>query len=252
MRRSLLDRLNRARAEREPVALVIDLAMGLETLVFLSAVHGGFGLDQPELDQARQMLGEGRTGIVETIDETRLLVRPFLPPPRLVVVGAVHITQSLVRLAAEVGLEPVVIDPRGVFATAERFPGVTLSQEWPDQGLGELKPDARTAVVALSHDPKLDDSALVVALRSPAFYIGALGSRRSQAKRLERLREQGVGEADLARIRGPVGLDLGAVTASEIALAIVAEVVASLRGRLPGLGTVSPLCGLGKQGENRT
>lgn len=241
MRRDLLERLNRARAARVPVALVIDLGMGLESLVYESGVHGGFGLDEPELDQARVLLREGRTGIVETMDETRLLVRPFLPPPRLAIVGAVHITQALARMALEVGIEPLVIDPRGAFATAERFPNVTIIPEWPEAAFASLKPDARTAVVALTHDSKLDDPALCAALRSSAFYIGALGSRRNQAKRLQRLEsEHGFSTDDLARVRGPVGLDLGALTAPEIALAILAEVVAALRGRLRGPGAVGP------------
>jgi xanthine dehydrogenase accessory factor len=142
----------------------------------------------------------------------------------------VHISQALVRLAAPLGLGVIVVDPRPALATAERFPGVTLVPDWPDEALDLAQLDARSAVVALTHDPKLDDPALDRALRSPAFYIGALGSRRSHAARLERLAELGHAPEALARIRGPVGLPIGAVTAPEIALSILAELVSVRRG----------------------
>src|SRR6185437_17171522 len=152
------------------------------------------------------------------------------PPVRLVVVGAVHIAQALVPFASGLGLGVTVVDPRRSFATDERFPGVTISTDWPDEAMDALGPDSRTAVVTLTHDPKLDDPALDRALKSDAFYIGALGSRRTHAARLGRLRELGHGDAALARIKGPVGLDIEAVTAPEIALSIVAELVAVRRG----------------------
>ena len=150
-------------------------------------------------------------------------------PLRLAVVGAVHVAQALAPLAAALGFAVTVIDPRGAFATAERFPGVALDTAWPDEALAALKPDRRCAVVTLTHDPKLDDPALDAALRSKAFYVGALGSRRTHAGRLERLAAMGHDAASLARLRGPVGLPLGAVTAPEIALSIVAEMVAVRR-----------------------
>jgi xanthine dehydrogenase accessory factor len=141
----------------------------------------------------------------------------------------VHIAQALMPLASALGLATTVVDPRRSFASEERFPGVTLSDEWPDDAMVTLAPDVRTAVVTLTHDPKLDDPALDHALGSPAFYIGALGSRRTHARRLERLRALGHSDETMARIRGPVGLNIGAVTASEIALSILAEIVAVRR-----------------------
>ena len=151
------------------------------------------------------------------------------PPLRLIVVGAVHIAQALVPMARQVGYDPVVIDPRTAFASADRFPGVTLLDEWPDDGVRALGLDARTALVLLTHDPKLDDPALAEALRSDVFYIGALGSSRTHAKRLERMAEAGFSQADLARIHGPVGLDIGAAGPAEIALSILAQMTQVLR-----------------------
>jgi xanthine dehydrogenase accessory factor len=152
------------------------------------------------------------------------------PPLRLFVIGAVHIAQALVPFAAQCGFAVTVVDPRRSFASDERFPNVTISGDWPDEALDALRPDARTAVVTLTHDPKLDDPALDRALKSPAFYIGALGSRRTHGARLQRLRELGHSDEALARIHGPVGLDIAAITAPEIALAIMAEIVATRRG----------------------
>ena len=157
-------------------------------------------------------------------------LHPYAPPRRLIIVGAVHIAQALAPLAARTGLAVHVVDPRGAFATAERFPGVSVRQDWPDEALDALAPDSRTAVVTLTHDPKLDDPALDRALRSDAPYIGALGSRRTHASRLDRLRALGHDSTALARIRGPVGLSLGAVTAPEIAVSILAEIIAARRG----------------------
>jgi xanthine dehydrogenase accessory factor len=147
----------------------------------------------------------------------------------------VHIAQALVPMAAHLGIAVVVVDPRRSFATSERFPNVTISTMWPDEAMDELRPDARTAVVTLTHDPKLDDPALDRALHSPAFYIGSLGSRRTHAARLARLRALGHSEQALARIRGPVGLNLEAVTAPEIAVSILAELVAVRRGSTLGM-----------------
>jgi xanthine dehydrogenase accessory factor len=152
------------------------------------------------------------------------------PPLRLIVVGAVHIAQALVPFAIATGFSVVVVDPRRAFATDERFPNVAVSAAWPDEAMAKLRPDVRTAVVTLTHDPKLDDPALDHALRSSSFYIGALGSRKTHAARLKRLRELGHNDLALGRIRGPVGLAIEAVTAPEIALSIIAEIVAAYRG----------------------
>ena len=151
------------------------------------------------------------------------------PPARIVIIGAVHITQTLAPMATLAGYAVTIVDPRGAFATSDRFPGVTLSQDWPDEALEALQPDARTAIVTLTHDPKLDDPALAVALRSPAFYIGALGSKKTHAARLVRLRAQGFTEPDCARIHGPAGLDIGARSPAEIALSVLAQLTAARR-----------------------
>ena len=165
---------------------------------------------------------------VET-PEGDVFLRPYLTPPRLIVVGAVHIAQALAPMAATAGFRVTVIDPREGFAAASRFPHAAVLREWPEDAMPGLRPDARTGIAALTHDPRIDDPALTAALRSPAFYIGALGSRKTQAARRSRLREAGFGDADLARIRGPIGLPIGAATPEEIAVAVLAEVIASLR-----------------------
>lgn len=233
MKRAILDRLLKAKAEKLPVALVTDLNSGLQSLVFEEGVHGEFGLDEITLIAIRGRLHQDRSGLMtDPQDEEgmRLFVQVHNPPVRLLIVGAVHIAQALAPLARMTGYEVTVIDPRGAFATAERFPGVALSDAWPDEGLAALKPDRRTAIVMLTHDPKLDDPALILALRSDAFYVGALGSKRTHASRLDRLREMGLTEAETARIHAPVGLDIGAVTPAEIALSIMAQVTAVRRG----------------------
>jgi xanthine dehydrogenase accessory factor len=163
------------------------------------------------------------------IDGESWFLHVHAPAPRLIVVGAVHITQALAPMAAMAGFAVTIVDPRRGFATAERFPGQTLIHAWPDEALATLAPDARSALVALTHDPKLDDPALDLALRSAAFFIGALGSRKSHAARLERLAALGHAPQTLARILGPVGLSIGAVTAPEIAVSIVAQLVAARR-----------------------
>jgi xanthine dehydrogenase accessory factor len=157
-------------------------------------------------------------------------IHPHNPPLRLIIVGAVHAAQAMLPIAAALGYAVTVIDPRRAFATEERLPGVTIVAEWPDDAMAALAPDTRTAIVTLTHDPKIDDPALDAALRSPAFYIGALGSTRTHAKRVARLREMGHAEETIARIHAPVGLDIRGVTAPEIALSVMAEIVAVRRG----------------------
>ncbi len=160
-----------------------------------------------------------------------VFVQPFNPSPRLAIIGAVHIAQSLCALARDLGHAVLVIDPRRGFLTQARFPGVEISHAWPDEALDAFALDGRSAVVTLSHDPKLDDPALQSALRSNCFYIGALGSQRTQAKRRTRLVEAGFDANAIARIHGPVGLDIGAGSPAEIALSIAAELTACLRKR---------------------
>lgn len=233
MKRDITERLLAARKAGRPVALVTDLGTGLQTLVYEDAVHGGFGLEDDLLEEVRERLRQDRSGLIsdqeDEEDGVQLFVQTHNPPLRLLVVGAVHIAQALAPLAALTGYAVTVIDPRGSFATESRFPGVSLHDAWPDEALSALTIDNRTAVVTLTHDPKLDDPALLVALRSPAFYVGSLGSKRTHAKRLERLKEQGVTDAELARIHAPVGLDIGAVTPAEIALSVMAQITAVRR-----------------------
>ena len=184
--------------------------------------------DEPLRGAVAEALRRDRGAIVET-SEGAVFVHPFNPPIRLAIIGAVHIAQRLTVLARELGWAVTLIDPRTGFLTEARFPGVERRHEWPDEALADFAPDARSAVVTLSHDAKIDEPALGVALRSDCFYIGALGSQRTQAKRRDRLREAGIDEAALARIHGPVGLDLGARSPAEIALSIAAEICAALR-----------------------
>ena len=184
----------------------------------------------PELNEAAAVaLRDDESGTVK-VGGGDWFLHVYNPPLRLVVVGAVHIAQALVPFASQCGFAVTVVDPRRSFASDERFPNVTISSAWPDEAMDELRPNSRTAVVTLTHDPKLDDPALDRALKSRAFYIGALGSRRTHAARLKRLRELGHAEDALGRIKGPVGLNIEAVTAPEIALSIIAEVVAVRRG----------------------
>jgi xanthine dehydrogenase accessory factor len=213
-----LARLEAAKAEKRPVVLATRLPEGEQLLLPDDEAP-------PELrDAAADALRQDRSTTAEIGGQTWFL-HAYNPPLRMVVVGAVHIAQALVPMAAQIGYGVMVVDPRRAFATDERFPGVSVSTEWPDEAMDALGPDTRTAVVTLTHDPKLDDPALDRALRSGAFYIGALGSRRTHARRLDRLRELGHEDAALARIHGPVGLDIAAVTAPEIALSILAQVV---------------------------
>jgi xanthine dehydrogenase accessory factor len=224
----LLETLQAARAARRPVALLTRMPDGAQRL------HPDETLPPTLAQAAEAALRDDRAGPV-TLEGESWFIHPQTPPPRLIVVGAVHVAQALVPMAASVGLAVTIVDPRRAFATEERFAAdATLLTEWPDDALAALKPDSRTAIVTLTHDPKLDDPALDAALRSDAFYIGALGSRRTHAKRVDRLTEAGHGPDAIARIQAPVGLDIGAVTAPEIALSIIAQVVAARRGKLHG------------------
>ena len=219
----LLARLRGAQSAKRPVALLTRLSDGEQRLWPDDAAPG------PLSDAAEAALRDDEASPVE-FDGERWFVHPHNPPVRFVVVGAVHVAQALAPMAVTLGFAVTVVDPRRAFATAERFPGVSLSSDWPDEAMQSMGLDARTAVVTLTHDPKLDDPALDVALRSPCFYVGALGSRRTHAKRVARLQEMGHGDGAIARIHAPVGLDIAAVTAPEIALSVLAEVVAARRG----------------------
>lgn len=208
----LLERLVDARETASPVAYVTDLETGGARLKASSAYPDRFRLDQSGVEE------DGRT-----------FVAIHNPPLRMVVVGAVHIAQYLVAMARACGYAPIIIDPRPAFGSASRFPGETIVDDWPDEALRGLQPDARTAVVTLTHDPKLDDPAIVTVLESEAFYLGCLGSKRTHAKRVERLREVGFTDDEIARIHAPVGLDIGGRDPAEIAVSIMAQVTQALR-----------------------
>ena len=225
MDKHTLDALLAARKAKQPVALVSDIASGAQAVVTAERVDGTLVLDATAVAAARERLANDRSGRIEDSNGRRLFVQVNNPPKRLIVVGAVHIAQPLVEMASTAGYAVAIVDPRGAFATRERFPGVTLSEDWPDDAVTALGLDTRTAVVTLTHDPKLDDPALATALRSACFYIGALGSKRTHAARLERLRRMGFSDAELARIHGPVGLDIGATSPAEIAVSILAQII---------------------------
>ena len=229
MKRSLLDAVLEARAEKRPLVVVTVLGTGSQWIE--DEGEPAPGLDPRVRDAARGALRRDRSEVVE-VAGARYFLHVMSPPLRLFVVGAVHIAQALAPMASLLGYAVTVIDPRRAFVTTERFPDVTVVTDWPDDALVAADLDARSAVVTLTHDPKLDDPALHVALASPAFYIGSLGSRRTHAKRIDRLTEAGLAPETLARIRAPVGLDIGAVTAGEIAASIVAELTAGFRIRV--------------------
>jgi xanthine dehydrogenase accessory factor len=228
MKRRFLDAILAAERERRSVALATDIATGRQMLVQEGSAEGDLEPGASGLDAVRDALRRDRNTTLDT-PSGRIFVEVFSPPRRCFVVGAVHIAQPLVQMLKLADYGATVIDPRGSFATEARFPGVELTQEWPDEALERLKPDHRSAVVTLTHDPKLDDPALAAALRSKCFYIGALGSRRTHAARCSRLTELGFGQAELARIHGPIGLVIGAVSPAEVAISIVAQMTQILR-----------------------
>ncbi|MGD9536060.1 MAG: XdhC family protein [Alphaproteobacteria bacterium] len=223
MQRAILDRLLSDRAAKRPVALVTALEGGAQALVYSNGEVVGEAFGSTIEQAAREALAHDRSGPIEGEGGTAF-VHVHNPPMRLVVVGAVHITQALAEIAALAGYGVTVIDPRRAFAQTARFPDITVSTEWPDDVLKKLVPDSRTAIVTLTHDPKIDDPALEVALKSEAFYIGSLGSTRTHGKRLQRLAGKGFTERELARIHGPIGLDIGALSPAEIAVSIMAEI----------------------------
>jgi xanthine dehydrogenase accessory factor len=228
MKRTLLDRLLAERAAKHPAALVTEIPGGAQALVTEGGVEGELALDGAAIDQIRPMLSRDKSGIVE-LEGRRLFVQCHTPPPRLMIVGAVHIAQALAPMASLAGYGVTVIDPRRSFATDSRFPGIDMRGDWPDEAMTALSPDRRTAVVTLTHDPKLDDPALETALRSPAFYIGALGSKKTHAARLGRLARAGFSPEEIARVNGPVGLAIGALSPAEIAVSILAQITAVRR-----------------------
>ncbi|MDF1793296.1 MAG: XdhC family protein [Thalassobaculaceae bacterium] len=228
MRGDIFSKLQTARRGKTPVTLVDGLDGKIQALVFADRIEGD--IPEPVVKEARERLRDNKSGVAE-IGGGRWFFDCHNPPLRLIIIGAVHISQTLVPMAAIAGYEVIVVDPRASFATAERFPNVTLIDDWPDEAMEALKPDNRTAVVTLTHDPKLDDPALEIALKSDAFYITCLGSRRTHAKRVERLKAMGFDEATISRIYAPAGLDIGAVSPAEIALSVLAELTAVLHAK---------------------
>ncbi len=223
MRLDILEAMNAARRERRAGALVTRLSDGVQRFVAAEAV----GAD-PLAEGLEAALRSGRSGLVDAAGESCFLT-VLTPPVRLVMIGAVHISQALAPIAGIAGLDPTVVDPRTAFATPGRFPDVPVLAQWPEDALAAAPLDRYTAICLLSHDPKIDDPALVRALNADCFYIGALGSRKTHAKRLERMRAKGFNEAALARIHAPIGLDIGAVSPAEIAVSIMGEIIAALR-----------------------
>lgn len=219
MKRAILEQLLQARGQRRAVALVTHLESGAQRIV----TRAGAAADPLAaiLDEAFRFDQSGvHDGHFVTIQN---------PPLRLVIIGAVHIAQAVIPIAQQAGYDVIVIDPRGAFATGARFPGVTLHAEWPDEILPQIGLDQRTAMTALTHDPKIDDPALQAALKSEVFYIGALGSKKTQGARVARLQDKGFSEPQIARIHGPIGLAIGAKGAPEIAISIMAEMTRALR-----------------------
>ncbi|MFN4164827.1 MAG: XdhC family protein [Ferrovibrio sp.] len=238
MKQDILEQLQQDRAEKRPVVLATFLKTGEQRLLYLYGKKGLKDIDPRIGEAARAALLEDKARTIET-EQGPLFLNVFNPPLRLILVGAVHIAQALVPMAQLAGYDLAVIDPRSAFGSSERFPGVTLSNDWPDEAMAQMKPDLRTAVVTLTHDPKIDDPALVSALKSDVFYIGALGSKKTHASRLERLTAAGFGPEDFARIHGPVGLSIGAKSPAEIAISILAQMTAALRQPVPAAATAA-------------
>jgi xanthine dehydrogenase accessory factor len=228
MRREILADLMAARAAGRPVALATNLRSGQQLLIFRGETKGDLCLDVDMMMAADEALSTDRNITLNT-PAGAVFVHVHNPAPRLFLVGAVHIAQPLAKMGQLVGYGVTIIDPRRGFAGGGRFEGLDVTGEWPDEALIRLKPDSRSAIVTLTHDPKLDDPALDTALRSPAFYIGALGSRKTHAARLERLRSKGFSDVELARIHGPVGLSIGAVSPAEIAISVMAQITQTRR-----------------------
>jgi xanthine dehydrogenase accessory factor len=223
MKLDVLTRLNAERAARRAAVVVTDTATGAQRLV-----RPGEVAQDPLKEVIEKHIRSGKSGMEET-PHGKVFLTVHVPPPQLVITGAVHISQALAPMAKLLGYDVTIVDPRTAFASVERFPEIKVIADWPDAALPPLAIDHYTAFAALTHDPKIDDPALAHALARDCFYIGALGSKKTHARRLERLKAQGVNDADLARIHSPIGLPIGAVSPAEIAVAIMGEITARLR-----------------------
>jgi xanthine dehydrogenase accessory factor len=227
MKSLLLNRLNHARTNRQAVVLVTCLSTGEQALLSADEKITGFEPNDKIKAYALSAIATDQCLLISDAGKD-LFIQPYNPPLRMIITGAVHITKPLTSMAGMCGYQVIIIDPRQAFANEERFPDMELITQWPDKAMEYLAPDHRTAVICLAHDPKLDDPALACALRSKAFYIGALGSRKTGQARHERLTAQGFTGKELERIYGPVGLDIGAKSPAEIAVAIMAEATLAL------------------------
>jgi xanthine dehydrogenase accessory factor len=226
--------LQDARSKRRAVTLATRLSDAAEALVYADKVEGSLAAEAAVVAAARRAMEIGRSETVDVAGQ-RVFLNVYVPPARLIIVGAVHIAQALAPMATMLDFDVTVVDPRGAWATTNRFPGVKVVQEWADEAFAEMGLDASTAVVTLTHDPKLDDPALESALKSEVFYVGALGSKRTHAKRKERLAEAGITEEQFARIHGPVGLNIGARSPAEIAVSILGQIIEVRARRLEAL-----------------
>lgn len=235
MKRQHIEQLGEAIANRQATALVTWIATGDQQLLPHpdAAEADGIAIAEPLAGKLREHFRLDRSRLAE-IDGDEVFIKVYSPPLRMIIIGAVHIAQALIPMARQLGYSPYVIDPRTAFASEERFADVPRDTRWPDEALAEIGVDARTAFIALTHDPKIDDPALTHALSAtpPPFYVGALGGRRTNEKRIDRLTAAGLTQTQLGRINAPVGLDIGAMGAPEIAVSIIAEVTAALRGKL--------------------
>ena len=223
MKLEILRALNAERAARRAAVVVTDVTTGEQRLVKAAEVAR-----DPLKEVVEKHIRRGRSGMVET-PAGKVFLTVYVPPAQLVITGAVHISQALAPMARLVGYDVTIVDPRTAFASIERFPDVKVIAEWPDVALPPLGIDRYTAFVALTHDPKIDDPALTYALARDSFYIGALGSKKTHARRIERLKAQGLSDGALARIHAPIGLEIGAVSPAEIAVAIMGEITVELR-----------------------
>jgi xanthine dehydrogenase accessory factor len=228
----ILQTLNEERAERRAVIVVTNVESGAQRLVKANEIAR-----DPLHELIEKRLRMGKSGMEETA-QGRVFFTVHVPSARLIITGAVHISQALAPVAKLVGYDVTIVDPRTAFASEERFPDVKVIAEWPDTALPPLNIDRYTAFVALTHDPKIDDPALLHALQRDCFYIGALGSKKTHAKRVDRLKKAGLTEADIARIHAPIGLSIGAVSPSEIAIAIMAEITQTLRQKADATAAV--------------
>ena len=226
MELALLEQMNTERAERRACILVTDIASGAQRLVREADAWTSDPLSE---DLARRFR-TGKSGMIDTGDGGRQFLTVDVPPPRILVIGAVHISQALAPIARIAGFDVTIIDPRTAFATPERFPDSPLYAQWPDEVLGtDVILDRYTALVAVTHDPKIDDYPLKSALQTGCFYVGALGSRKTHATRVERLTADGLSQDMIARIHAPIGLDIGAASPAEIAVAVMAQIIEVLR-----------------------